>query len=274
MTPRLRSSSVSDVSLAYAPRSLKAPTGWRFSGFNQVVSSQGRSGVWRATPAMRSAAARIRSSVTSWGRSATTELIELVRVLLEMAHHETLHDVGGRHHTAGRMEAARLPRLGGEGVELLHGGADAVGHSPQERCRIRVTVALDRGDAPRIGLGPPERDRLGVSGGSALQDLPDLPQPVLGKLGEVSPDLAGLPALGPARVRIGQAGWQTRGGVRLEPLLDSPQASQGIHVATHDGRVTERGARDAPPPSGRSTIGEVNVPRRSTASVTVSPGSR
>jgi hypothetical protein len=69
-TPRARSASVREATLLYAPRILNAPTGWSDSGFNQVVSSQCRSGVRVATPRIRSAASRISSIETMCGSAA------------------------------------------------------------------------------------------------------------------------------------------------------------------------------------------------------------
>ena len=134
------------------------------------------------------------------------------------------------------------------------GAADAL----EERRRIGVTVALDRVDARRIGPDTPERHRL-VRG--QRDDALHLPEPVAGKLGEVRPDLAGLPALVGGRIGIGQAGRKRRVGMLGQPALRFGKAAkQGVDVGGHR--------------PGRSTTGAVSAPSRSIASVTVSPGSR
>src|SRR4051794_17441373 len=70
MTPRRRSSSVSDARATYAPRILKAPIGWSDSAFRYLRSAagpKGMSGVRVATPRSVSAARRIASMPTSAG---------------------------------------------------------------------------------------------------------------------------------------------------------------------------------------------------------------
>src|SRR6478672_11753738 len=135
--------------MACAPRILNAPTGWRFSGLSQIVSSQESSGVRRATPRMRSAASRMRSRVTRVA-SAVTELVELVGVLLEVIHDEPIEDLRGRHLATRRMETARAPGVGREGVEVRNSRRDPVSHLPEQRLGILVPVPLDGGDPRRI----------------------------------------------------------------------------------------------------------------------------
>ena len=93
----------------------------------------------------------------------------------------------------------RLHASGGSARAASVTSASDVTDALEQRLRIRVAVALDRGDAVRVGLHASERDGLvRRQGDDALR----LGEPVRGELGEVRPDLAGLPALLPAGIRL------------------------------------------------------------------------
>ena len=109
------------------------------------------------------------------------------------------------HPASGARRAASTPRAGRSG-RVGHLGQRGA-HALQQRRRIGVPVALDRLDARRIGLDAPERHRLVRR---QRDDALRLREPVAGELGEVRPDLAGLPALVVAGIGIGQAGRKRR----------------------------------------------------------------
>ena len=92
-------------------------------------------------------------------------------------------------------------------------------------------------------------------------DALSLREPVRRELGQVRPDLAGFPLLAATRVGLGQAGRRWLCGVLGKASLGIGQPrDEGVDVRAHR--------------AGRSTTGAVSSPRRSIASVTVSPGSR
>src|SRR5579872_3406561 len=72
---------------------------------------------------------------------------------------------------------------------------------PERRDRL-VPIALDGADALRITLGAAERH--GLTRGQPLQDRLRLRDPVRDELGNVRPDLATIPPLAAAGIRIRQ----------------------------------------------------------------------
>ena len=152
----------------------------------------------------------------------------------------------------------RIHASGGSALAASVTSASDVTDACEQRLGIGVAVALDRGDASRVGLHASERDGLVRRQGDHTLRLGE---PVRGELGEVRPDLPGLPALLPAGIRLRQPRWQRASGVLGE-------ASLGV------GETRDQGVDGGGHAAGCCTTGAVSSPSRSIARLTVSPGSR
>ena len=95
-----------------------------------------------------------------------------------------------------------------------------------------MTAHLDAGNASRVILEPAERHRVSVvRGDNGLH----LSVPVADELGHVRPNLAGLPLLCAAGIRIRQPGRCLGGGMPIQPLLDGVQPRHEVRAIEHRG---------------------------------------
>ena len=124
-----------------------------------------------------------------------------------------------------------------------------------------TSILLDRRDALRVALGPPERHRL--AGGLTAKHRTCLRDPVGDELGDMRPDLAPIPPLAAVRISTGE-----RPVRRLRCCRGREPRFHGVETCEVRVAGTHRSGRNDVPATTRLR----SVPSRSTLSSTTSPG--
>jgi len=158
------------------------------------------------------------------GGSARSKPLQLGCVKLQVADEQLLDELMDGDHAPGGVDTLRLPGAVGDVTQKGSEVAQVLLGVMPQRAGPLVPVVLDCGGVVGVCPGAAKGDRVGRVRGQHPLHLRD---PVGDEVGQVGPDLAGVPALPAGRVGVG-ATLQPFPGEVAQPDLDCGQAPQEV----------------------------------------------